>query len=382
MFGNIKTFERMRQYLLFLIVALCMSVALSCSSDNGSGGGTTGETLRFVFLADSRSDTHGDPPNPAAFINTPVLSAIVNQILALSPRPAFVVFGGDMTYRGHYKDSSTSFYSYQAFKDVMAPLTAAGIPVYTAMGNHELYDTQGGTLILANQTEYQATFTGNPSNGPAGYEHLVYSFTSPLGESFFAVLDPYYLTADTPQGDLKGNIDDTQLNWLASQLAQSSATHKFLFIHTPYYYMDGTTGNDTFTSLWTLLDNNKFDFYACGHSHLYSRKTIDGTVAPQWKNGVVQLLNGTCGAPIDDSTPVRDRALWHIFNEQNAQNTYYYSVVDVNGPQTTVNSYGFNAGTATSSVIDSFTIQKNSSAQVKVLSPTRKGDRLAMIIGR
>jgi hypothetical protein len=38
----------------------------------------------------------------------------------------------------------------------------------------------------------------NPENGPPGYERRVYSFTSPGGDSFFAVLDPYYLTADNP----------------------------------------------------------------------------------------------------------------------------------------------------------------------------------------
>ncbi len=67
------------------------------------------ETLRFVFLADCRSDTHGTPPNPAAMINTPVLNAINAQILALSPRPAFVVFAGDMAYRGHYDDHGVTF---------------------------------------------------------------------------------------------------------------------------------------------------------------------------------------------------------------------------------------------------------------------------------
>ena len=72
-----------------------------------------------------------------------------------------------------------------------------------------------------------------------GYEHLVYSFESPGGDAFFAVLDPYYLTADVPNPDLGGTIDSTQLNWLATQVAQTKATHKFLFIHTPYYYVTG-----------------------------------------------------------------------------------------------------------------------------------------------
>ncbi len=52
------------------------------------------ENLRFVFLADSRGDSLEVP------INTTVLNAIIAQIQLLSPPPAFVVFGGDMAYRG------------------------------------------------------------------------------------------------------------------------------------------------------------------------------------------------------------------------------------------------------------------------------------------
>jgi hypothetical protein len=148
------------------------------------------ENLRFVFMADSRGDSDTN------LINTPVLTAINNQILALSPRPSFVIYGGDQAYRG----SVNGTYSFQAFKDAMSLLTNAGIPWYTVMGNHELTNSDDVGLItirLANQTAYQTAFNTNPGNGPAGYEHLAYSFTSPGGDAFFAVLDAYYITRDT-----------------------------------------------------------------------------------------------------------------------------------------------------------------------------------------
>ena len=94
-----------------------------------------GETLRFVFLADSRS---GQPtvhdPKPKDLINTAALNAINDAILQLSPRPSFVVFGGDAAYRGRYNGA----YTFDAFREVMAPLTDAGIALYTMVGNHEL----------------------------------------------------------------------------------------------------------------------------------------------------------------------------------------------------------------------------------------------------
>jgi hypothetical protein len=156
------------------------------------------------------------------------------------------------------------------------------------------------------------------------------------------------------------------LSWLTTQVAQTKATHKFLFIHAPYYYVkddpeEPSAVDDTYTLLWTILDNNRFDFYACGHSHLFSRKTIDSSVPPTpqidpgnpctWKDNVVQLLNGAAGAGPSTGAPTVDPALWHVFN---APDTYYFSVVDINGSLVTVNSYSGNTGDYT--VFDSFTI--------------------------
>ena len=76
------------------------------------------ETLRFIFLADSRGD------NETAPINTPVLNAIIAKIQTLhDPPPAFVVFGGDMAYRGYIDPN----YTFQTWKDLFTPLTSAGI---------------------------------------------------------------------------------------------------------------------------------------------------------------------------------------------------------------------------------------------------------------
>ena len=320
------------------------------------------ENLRFVFVADSRgNDAH-------QVINTPVVNAINNQILALSPRPSFVIFGGDQAYSGCVYGT----YTFQAFKDAMASLTNAGIPLYTVMGNHEICSTadNANTYHLVNQQLYQQTFSGNPANGPAGYEHLAYSFTSPGGDAFFAVLDQYYLTGDVP-ANLTGAIDPTQLSWLTAQVAQSKARHKFLFIHGPYYYIDymPPSPDATYTNLWKILDDNRFDLYCCGHNHLFSRKTIDSSIAPspqlnppiQWKNNVVQLLTGTMGAPIDPYIMV-DPIKWNVHMDPD---NYYFSVVDISGSKLTVTSYRGNTGAYT--VFDSFTINKNAATAANSL---------------
>jgi hypothetical protein len=338
------------------------------------------ENLRFVFLADSPVGTIPPNPQPIDLINTAVLGPIITQILALSPRPSFVVYAGDQAACGCYNGT----YNFEAFKGVMAPLTTASIPVYTALGNRELLNPTFNppaidTFYLANQQQYQQAFTGNPPNGPSdsshSYERLVYSFESPGGDAFFAVLDPYYLTADDPTPNLTGTFDNTQLDWLAAQVAQTKATHKFLFTHGPCYYPTSPEGGAdppdiSYTKLWRILDNNRFDLYGCGHVHLYSRKTIDSSIAPssqfippiQWHNNVVQLLDGTAGAPIVTDTPVVNPTLWHI---SQAVNTYYFSVVDISGSQVTVNSYSGNTGAYT--IFDSFTINKSALSAVDLL---------------
>ena len=289
-----------------IVSVLCLVAALFAAALLPASGYC--ENLRFVFLADSPVGTPPANPQPIDLINTAVLNAIINQILALSPRPSFVVYGGDQATCGCLNGT----YNFQAFKTVMAPLTDAGIKLYTALGNRELFNPTFNpraidTFYLENQRQYQLVFTVviPPTGRPVipVIERLVYSFESPGGDAFFAVLDPYYLTADVPTPDLDGTFDDNQLNWLAAQVAQTKATHKFLFTHGPYYYVisasseGGLPPDITYTNLWSILDNNRFDLYCCGHIHLYSRKAIDSSIPPnpqlnppvQWHNNVVQL---------------------------------------------------------------------------------------------
>jgi hypothetical protein len=320
----------------------------------------TNADLRFVFMADSRGDSLD------YLVNTPVLNAIISQIASLSPKPSFVIFGGDMSYRGYANKS----YTFQAWKDMFKPLTDSGIALFTAVGNHELYHEHSSYgLLKTNQEEFKKVFSENPANGPAGYEHLVYSFTDTASNSLFAVLDPYYLTVDTlhPKG-LGGHVDATQMSWLKNLVGQSSAKHKFLFIHTPYYYVnedpdEPSIADTSYTALWSYLDANKFDMYACGHSHLYARRTVDASVqpypqttppTPAWQNNVVQLLCGTCGAgPDTGNIDENIRTAWDVHN---AHKTYYFSIIDVKGNTTTVNSYQGNTGSYTS--FESFSITR------------------------
>jgi len=343
--------------LLITVIALLGGCSKKSSSEEQKLGTTA--TLRFIFLADSRGDSLGYT------VDTTSLNPIIRCLDTLKPQPSFMVFGGDMCYRGYM----AKHYTFQEFKNLFSKLTGKGIPLYTAVGNHELYHEHASYgYFLVNQQQFQSTFSENPSNGPAGYEHLAYSFTNDATSSFFAVLDSYHVTKDTEEINMGGHIDSTQMAWLKTQVAQTTALHKFLFIHVPYYYVDNDSteaseADTTLTRLWSFIDANKFDVYACGHSHLYARRTIDPSLTPKpqptppvpgWKNNVVQLLCGTCGAGsgggyIDPTV----RSEWNVHNDHK---TYYFSVVDISGNTVTVNSYHGYTGAYT--VFDTFTITK------------------------
>ena len=237
-------------------------------------------------MGDSRNGT----------INTSALKDLNSQILALSPKPSCVFFGGDMARWGINSDGTDNF---QTFRNNMQSLGAAGITVYYMAGNHELYQEADydTTMYRANQLRYQQVFNDMPSNGPAGYQSLVYSLTSPGGSCFFAVLYPYYMNNSTPSmpDNETGTIDATQYAWLSQQIAQTNATYKFLFVHVPTYKMTSNSVDSSYLNLWSLLDSNKFTIYGAGHEHLYSRRTIDGTINPNAQNNVVQLVCGDSG---------------------------------------------------------------------------------------
>ncbi len=349
-------FDSVTMMLLIIVLVILSSCSKNKPQEPPLG---TGETLRFVFLADSRGDSLGYT------IDSTALNPIIRCIDTLNPKPSFMVFGGDMCYRGYMNKK----YTFEEFKNLFSVLTSKGIKLYTAVGNHELYHEHASYgYFLVNQQQFQSTFSDNPANGPTGYEHLAYSFTDEATSSFFAVMDCYYVTKDTQKINMGGHIDSTQMAWLKTQVAQTGALHKFLFIHVPYYYVDNDSteaseADTTLTMLWSFIDANKFDIYACGHSHLYARRTIDGSLAPfpqpttpvpAWKNNVVQLLNGTCGAGsgggyIDPTV----RTEWNVHNNKK---TYYFSVVDISGSTVTVNSYqGY---TGAYSVFDTFTITR------------------------
>jgi hypothetical protein len=259
------------------------------------------DTFRFVVFADSRGNW-----NQGQEINTAALNFINSQIVNLNPKPDLVFFLGDMATMA-YDASSSHKRLLPDWKKLMADagFSFAGkepgkIPLYVAIGNHELYDYQGNYLASL-EGEYQY---------------------------FFIVLDTFGFMDGNKNWD--NGIDELQYWWFYATALQSQAKHKFVLTHGPAYSTEGwPVGNlPVRDMLWQAMKALHFDLYLCGHEHLFARWQPDGSLT--------QIISGSAGATPDDKTknPLV-KSKYPIF----AAWDYIFTVVDVQGDRVTNQTY-------------------------------------------
>jgi 3',5'-cyclic AMP phosphodiesterase CpdA len=215
----------------------------------------------FVAMSDSRGDSLSEP------INAAVLSAMVAKVLALQPRPAFVLFAGDLVFGQRDCPAGRPLRlaeHLQAWQKAVAPLTGAGIRVYAVPGNHEISgssaaELQKGCREMLGELQY-------------AFEHE--------GSRFIAL-----------NTDRAGRQQSADLAWLEAQLrAARGAEHIFVFGHEPAHPVSGPgCGLRNSEKFWKLLTRYGVDAYICGHEHLYGRCS---------RSGVIQVITGGAGAPL------------------------------------------------------------------------------------
>jgi hypothetical protein len=209
-------------------------------------------------------------------------------------------------------------------------LKVDGVPIkiYVVPGNRDLYGPQGWPPEPAIQKVYQEVFNDMPSNGPPGYDKLAYWFEygEGLEKSFFIAVDAFgFKSNGTTLVNWDNGLDQAQLDWLKNQAEahQSTAHHRFAFSHGPAFSTGGWKVDPSVQqAMWGILETTRFDFFFCGHEHLYSRLNDPD---PR-RHRVIQVINGSAGASLTKNTQVKvDWNLWHVHLNDN------FSVVDVNG---------------------------------------------------
>jgi hypothetical protein len=135
---------------------------------------------------------------------------------------------------------------------------------YLIQGNHDRTGEEKA------DSAWQEVFN-LPTNGPAGYSELTYSFD--FKNSHFVILD-----SEKPEERL---INGEQRSWLERDLSRNKKEKTFVFFHEPAYpvsnkiteSLDANPGERD--ALWAILNKYKATAVFVGHEHIHSRRKIN-----------------------------------------------------------------------------------------------------------
>ncbi len=227
-----------------ILILLILYLVLSGSR----GAGEVGVDERFALSSSIKSPykntLKGAPQYSFAFCADPHLRAESDGCFPdldraiREQRINFVIFGGDLTYLGEEHE-------YSNFIDHVNALTA---PSYTALGNHDLYNSGWS---------YYWRYLG-PSS---------YSFCG--GNARFVVID-----------SASAEIGAGQMEWIRKELRTNTQPLLFVVSHIPIH--GGAHDNYDFprseerTELIELFEKYEVDYVLEGHYHSYVDMTVNG----------------------------------------------------------------------------------------------------------
>jgi hypothetical protein len=236
MFDNQSTITRRR----FLAGALGAAAWLGARPT--AAAPTATDPHRWVLI----SDTHIWHQRDQKYRNTNPAENFLQvraEILALEPRPAGVIFTGDLVFlEGEAAD-------YAALADLVRPLRQAGIPLHFTLGNHD------------HRANFWNAFPeAKPPAIPPVPDRHVAIVSAPRANWF--LLDSLEKTKSTP-----GLLGKAQLEWLAEALDARSDRPALVVAHHPRD-LTGLEGlKDTRALFEVLCPRYQVKAYIFGHTH-------------------------------------------------------------------------------------------------------------------
>ena len=320
--------KNLRRGVIVLLAAIAVAVASAQSRPIKIDAGAHAP-FRFVAYGDTRFT---DPANTIA-ANSEVRQQLVRAIA--DARPAFILFGGDIVYNGASVDD------WNVYDDETSIWRERKIPVYPALGNHEL----NGDLEAA-LDNYFTRF-------PHLKQNRFYSVQA--GNSLI-------LTLDSALDELTGE----QGEWLQSQFKHLPAGTEFVFIvlHHPPYSSSADDKTEGYGGHSARLAEQNLAVYLedqqkklrsrivvfSGHVHNYERHT---------HGGVLYFVTGGGGA---HAYPIV-RTPGDLFQSQAINYHYLLVEVDAGKLKATMNRLEMRDGVATWTQPDSVTISSPFTAQ-------------------
>jgi len=219
------------------------------------------DELRFVHF----TDTHVVGPGVAVRgVDTcRTLERVVDAVNGLSPRPAFVIVGGDLVspdippdHDGH-RDATDAEYeaSYIVLRSILDRLA---VPYHVLMGNHD-------------------------RRGPFGRVMLAPPAAEPARHRYVVDVDGYRLCAldSLVPGEKPGRLGADQLDWLRDRLREAADRHAVIAVH-HHAVPIGLERLDVqmlldADALWGVIrEAGNVRGVLCGHVHLQHEEVREG----------------------------------------------------------------------------------------------------------
>ena len=229
-----------------------------------------GTRFRFVHF----TDLHIQPELGAS----EGVGLAVKKLLALRPRPDFVITGGDHVMDWLKVSRERADIQFKLFEEAMKPLE---MPIFSAVGNHDIYGWSKDSPATAGDPGYgKQMFAERIARGPThrSWNHKGWHF---------AILDSL---APTPGKGWRGLIDDAQLQWLKTDLEKvGTKTPIVLITHIPLMtlFMQYTKGStEAATDSYVVVNGKEVrDLFAPynvkavlqGHTHVVEDCLYTGT---------------------------------------------------------------------------------------------------------
>ena len=275
-------------------------IALACSDSSPSAPvlDPNGVAYSFVTLGCNRVAA-GDTIGNVSTANVAQLNKTYADIAAISPKPNYLFFTGDMVL-GYTNDSLNLDKELKAWVALWqaSPAAAAGIELVAVPGNHETENVAKVANSPAERTWVRdlGPYIAHGGNGPAAGVDGYTTDQSKMTYSF-DYKDAHFVTIST---DGVGKDWHVPTTWVASDLAAARTRgqkHIFVFGHKPAYAYptvptDGLVFDQTSRdAFWNSLTTNQVEAMFSAHNHVFYRSQPTGKT--------FQVIAGNGGTALD-----------------------------------------------------------------------------------
>lgn len=273
------------------------------------------ETLKFMHLSDLHLIFH-----PKAY-NTDFVKSRFNyfwdttdsvksffQSVPLEIKPEFIAITGDMIdyYDTYTSDGVMLGTQIEQFQTFMYSVTNQKL--YMTLGNHDITSYPRGGYHQNIAAEARATWIKNvPCFSKGTYYSRLYEVGSTTYRLIF--LDNGYFSKKERRDEASFIIDEYQLDWLKSQLRESSTDKEIIFMHMSLPFDKGEeaekesykeyverTKTKEFLDILTKTENASLQIIVSGHEHENNIHKFDFLE----NQSFTQIMTGALGNTLDN----------------------------------------------------------------------------------